>query len=105
MRNNTESNKIAKKYCKDFKYRLEDIYEDMFIISKLSEVKADKCNGKHFKNWENIKYRYFEVIQIMPDNDCVIIKTNLGGRLPENTKTFFNSTIINNLKNNRIQWN
>jgi len=98
MRNNTELNKIAKKYCKDFKYRLEDIYEDMFIISKISGVKSDKCNGKHFENWEIIKYRFFEVIQIMPDNDCVTIKSNLGGKLPVNTQTFFNSLILSNLK-------
>ena len=99
---NTDIKNAAKKYCKDFKYKLEDIYEDMFIISKISKSKVSRCTGKSFDNWQKNKYRYFEVIQFMPDNDCVTIKTNLGGKMPVNSKVLFNSLIIQNLQENRI---
>ena len=100
--NKIDNLKIAKKYCKEFKYKFEDIYNDLFIVSCINKRKVSNKNYVNFDKWQIIKNRSFTAIQIMPDKDCVIIKNKIGGILPVNTKLIFNSTIIDNLKEFKI---
>jgi hypothetical protein len=91
-----------KQYAKLNKWKLEDTYEDIFVISKICKTKADNCKGKMFSNWEYIHYTTFDVMQSLPGGDSVTIISNYGGRHRLHTSFMFTANSIENINKSKI---
>jgi hypothetical protein len=91
-----------KEYAKSNKWKVEDTYKDISVISKTGKVKADKCKGKMFANWENVCYTVFDVVQSLPDGDNVTIISSYGGRHKKNTSFLFTAENIKNINKYKI---
>lgn len=97
--------RIAKKYCKSNRVKLEDIRGSFFIYSIIVKRRVGgKINGsdttyKSYKDWDAVKHRTAFLCKVYDDGDVVHCKGDVGGKYHSLDTSF---TITDNLYNSAI---